>query len=185
MYESKGTILKAEPSESFEINCTVNYNHPFLKEQQIDFVVTPENFLKEISPARTFCFDYEIEVLKNKGLAKGGDFSNAIVVGLNGIHNPGDSLRFENEFVRHKTLDIIGDLYLLGHSLKAKITAEKTRTRTQYKICFKNIRNCKINRIIKIEESKAMSETKKVIKTLDINAIKKAIPPQIPFSSYR
>lgn len=124
-YESNGTKISALPYDGLRIDCTISYKHPSLSHQQASFIVTKEVFINEIAPARTFCFDYEIEALKSKGLAKGGDFSNAIVVGLNGIHNPGKALRFPDEFVRHKILDLIGDLYLIGMPLKAHITAER------------------------------------------------------------
>jgi UDP-3-O-acyl-N-acetylglucosamine deacetylase len=77
----------------------------------------------EVAPARTYCFDYEIEALKKNGLAKGGSLDNAIVVGPDGIYNPGSSLRFKDEFVRHKTLDLLGDLMLVGAPIRAKIKA--------------------------------------------------------------
>ena len=122
-YEVNGTKIVAEPAEELIIDCTISYKHPFLSRQQATFTLTRETFLKEIAPARTFCFDYEIEALKSKGLAKGGDLANAIVVGLAGIHNPGKLLRFPDEFVRHKILDLVGDLYLIGMPLKARVTA--------------------------------------------------------------
>lgn len=123
IYESGKTIISARPSDTFTIECVIGYDHPYLKHQEASFQITPGVFLKEIAPARTFCFDYEIEALKNKGLAKGGDLSNAIVVGINGIHNPDKTLRFKDEFVRHKILDLIGDLYLLGMPVKASVKA--------------------------------------------------------------
>jgi len=125
VYESGATKITAHPSDNFSIDCTIGYNHPALSHQQASFTLSDDSFATEIAPARTFCFDFEIEALKNKGLAKGGDFTNAIVIGLNGIHNPGKTLRFADEFVRHKMLDIIGDLYLLGKPLKARIITEK------------------------------------------------------------
>ena len=123
-FKSDKAEYAAFPSDELSVDCTVGYDHPFLKEQKISLKINPETFLKEIAPARTFCFDYEIEALKSKGLAKGGSFSNAIIIGLNGIHNSG-KLRFQDEFVRHKLLDLLGDLYLLGRPLKARIVAVK------------------------------------------------------------
>ena len=123
-FKSKSAEYFAYPAEELSIECTVGYEHPLLKEQKITLKIDPETFLKEVSPARTFCFDYEIEALKSKGLAKGGSFENAIVVGLTGIHNS-EPLRFQDEFVRHKLLDLLGDLYLLGKPLKARIVAVK------------------------------------------------------------
>ncbi|MFC1501393.1 UDP-3-O-acyl-N-acetylglucosamine deacetylase [Elusimicrobiota bacterium] len=123
-YESGNTKFIAYPDDEFSLECMVSYDHPFVSYQKAGFKITPETFLKEIAPARTFCFDYEIEALQNKGLAKGGDLNNAIVVGLDGIHNT-EPLRFPDEFVRHKMLDLIGDLYLIGKPLKARIIAER------------------------------------------------------------
>jgi UDP-3-O-acyl N-acetylglucosamine deacetylase len=125
IYENKGTRLAAYPSDTFSIDCTVQYNHPYLHEQKASYTLNWEVFRTELASARTFCFDYEIEALKAKGLAKGGDLTNAIVIGLTGIHNPDKKLRYENEFVRHKILDFIGDIYLLGSPLKARIEAFK------------------------------------------------------------
>jgi len=123
-YESGKTKMSAYPAGSFSIECTIGYDHPLLREQSASFNLSPDVFVREIAAARTFCFDYEIEALKAKGLAKGGDLTNAIVVGLSGIHNE-EKLRFPDEFVRHKILDLIGDLYLLGKPLKARIVAVK------------------------------------------------------------
>jgi len=123
--ESGKTKLAAYPSDNLSVDCTIGYDHPFLTHQQASFEITPDIFLKEIAPCRTFCFDVEIEALHSKGLAKGGDFSNAIIVGLNGIHNPDKKLRFPDEFVRHKILDLLGDLFLIGRPLKARIVAER------------------------------------------------------------
>ena len=123
-YESGQTKITAYPSATFIVDCAIEYEHPFLSRQHARFTITKDIFLKEIAPARTFCFDYEIEALKNNGLARGGDLTNAIVVGLTGIHNA-EPLRFPDEFVRHKLLDLIGDLYLTGKPIKARIVAER------------------------------------------------------------
>ncbi|HBU69193.1 MAG TPA: UDP-3-O-[3-hydroxymyristoyl] N-acetylglucosamine deacetylase [Elusimicrobia bacterium] len=122
-YEAGTTKITAEPCDDFIIDCTIAFKHPALAHQQLCINITPDVFAREIAPARTFCFDYEIEALKNKGLARGGDLTNAIVVGIDGIHNPDKNLRFKDEFVRHKILDMVGDFYLLGAPVKGKITA--------------------------------------------------------------
>lgn len=124
VYEAGKTRIAAYPADSFTIDCTIGFDHPLLKHQQTSFEVTREVFLKEIAAARTFCFDYEIEALQSKGLAKGGNLTNAIVLGLGGIHNP-EKLRFPDEFVRHKMLDLIGDLYLAGMPIKGRIVADR------------------------------------------------------------
>ena len=101
-----------------------------------------ENYKKEISLARTFGFDYEIEYLKKNNLALGGTFENAIVIKKDGVLNP-DGLRFEDEFVRHKMLDIIGDLKVLNRPIKAHIIAIKAGHALRYRVC-KITKKCKI-----------------------------------------
>lgn len=123
-FEAGKTKISAYPSDKFEIDCTIGFDHPFIKHQQISLDVNKDIFCSELSAARTFCFDYEIEALQKNGLALGGSLDNAIVVALDGVHNK-EPLRFDNEFVRHKALDLIGDLYLAGKPIKAKIVAEK------------------------------------------------------------
>ncbi|OVE77639.1 UDP-3-O-[3-hydroxymyristoyl] N-acetylglucosamine deacetylase [bacterium F11] len=123
-YISNKTLIRVEPSDAMEIECEVDYEHPHLKKQTLRFT-DKDDYSKEIAPARTYCFDYEIEALKKRGLAKGGSLDNAIVVGPTGVYNPGSFLRFEDEFVRHKVLDLMGDLMLLGLPLKAKVIAKR------------------------------------------------------------
>jgi len=123
-YSSHQTVIRIEPSDQFEIECTVDYNHPMVSNQTLVYR-RDQDYEKEIAPARTFCFDYEIEALRKNGLAKGGSLDNAIVVGPEGIYNQGEALRFPDEFVRHKVLDLMGDLMLLGSPIRAKIIAKR------------------------------------------------------------
>lgn len=123
-YVANQTVVRVEPNDRFEILCEIGYDHPLLKNQSF-FFTEDDDYRKEIAPARTYCFDYEIEALKKKGLAKGGSLDNAIVVGPGGIYNPGSFLRFPDEFVRHKVLDLMGDLSLLGCPLQARVIAKR------------------------------------------------------------
>lgn len=125
IYRFNETSIQIEPAEGFSIHCQLTYDHPMLSKQEATFQITPETYLKEIAPARTFCFDYEVEALKRKGLARGGSLDNAVVVGVDRIHNKEKSLRFPDEFVRHKILDFMGDLFLLGRTLQGKVSAVK------------------------------------------------------------
>jgi UDP-3-O-[3-hydroxymyristoyl] N-acetylglucosamine deacetylase/3-hydroxyacyl-[acyl-carrier-protein] dehydratase len=178
-YVSGQTKLTAYPYDGFKIDCTVGYDHPYLKHQEIHLTITPETFLREIAPARTFCFDYEIEALKNSGLAKGGDMSNALVVGLQGIHNR-EPLRFADEFVRHKLLDLIGDLYLLGKPIKAHIVAE--RCGHNHNVAFvKEIASLGIKKTMTEGKSMEGSTASASGTVYDINAIKRIIPHRYPF----
>ncbi|GHT36314.1 bifunctional enzyme LpxC/FabZ [Endomicrobiia bacterium] len=124
-FESEKTKISAYPSDHLEIECTIGFDHPFLKFQQMTIKnLNKDDYLSCIASAKTFCFDYEIESLQKNGLALGGSMDNAIVIGLDGIRNK-EPLRYSDEFVRHKILDLIGDLYLASKPIKARIVADK------------------------------------------------------------
>ncbi|GHT39870.1 bifunctional enzyme LpxC/FabZ [Endomicrobiia bacterium] len=124
-FESGKTKISAYPSDHLEIECTIGFDHPFLKFQQMTIKnLNKDDYLSCIASAKTFCFDYEIESLQKNGLALGGSMDNAIVIGLDGIRNK-EPLRYSDEFVRHKILDLIGDLYLASKPIKARIVADK------------------------------------------------------------
>jgi UDP-3-O-acyl N-acetylglucosamine deacetylase len=125
IYQSNETKIEITPADFLEIHCQLIFTHPMIGNQENTFTITPETYLKEIAPARTFCFDYEVEALKRKGLARGGSLDNAVVVGMDRIYNKEKNLRYPDEFVRHKILDFLGDLFLLGQSVKGKIDATK------------------------------------------------------------
>ncbi|NLK62632.1 MAG: UDP-3-O-[3-hydroxymyristoyl] N-acetylglucosamine deacetylase [Fusobacteria bacterium] len=112
------------PYDGYKITYAVNYNHSFLKSQLAEYEINKENFINLIGNARTFGFDYEVEYLKKNNLALGGSLDNAIVVGKDGVLNP-EGLRYEDEFVRHKILDLIGDLKVLNKNIKGHIIAIK------------------------------------------------------------
>lgn len=125
VYLSKGDKhIVALPYDGYKLTYTIKFDHTFLKSQMFEVEVNLENYKKEISFARTFGFDYEIEYLKKNNLALGGSLDNAIVIKKDGVLNP-DGLRYEDEFVRHKMLDIIGDLKVLNRPIKAHIIAIK------------------------------------------------------------
>ncbi len=122
--EKEGKHVIVLPYDGFKISYTIDFNHQFLKSQYYEFKVELEKYEKEIAICRTFAFDYEINFLKKNNLALGGSLENAVVVGENGPLNP-EGLRFKDEFVRHKILDIIGDLYVLGRPIKGHVIAIK------------------------------------------------------------
>lgn len=115
------------PFDGFKVSFTIDFDHPVFRDRtacaDLDFSST--SFVKEVSRARTFGFMHEIEYLRSKGLAQGGSVDNAIVVDEYRILNE-DGLRYEDEFVKHKVLDAIGDLYLLGNSLIGEFKAHKS-----------------------------------------------------------
>jgi UDP-3-O-[3-hydroxymyristoyl] N-acetylglucosamine deacetylase len=114
-----GKSAELVPAEDLRIKCTISYDHPLLAYQSLEFNFSEADFEKEIAPARTFGFTREIEGLKKNGLAKGGSLQNAIIIGEDRIINQ-DIMRFHDEFVRHKILDTLGDLMLLGGPVIAR-----------------------------------------------------------------
>ena len=111
------------PSDHFKVTYSISFDHPLLRHQSRTMRVTEEAFVDEIAPARTFGFLKEVEQLRQKGLALGGSLDNAIVLGETGVLN--NSLRFDDEFVRHKILDVIGDLALVGHPIIGHVVAHR------------------------------------------------------------
>ena len=183
VYESGKTKISAYPADELSVECFVSYDHPYLKEQKLVFTLSRDGFINDIAPSRTFCFDYEIEALKNKGLAKGGDFSNALVVGIQGLRNPDKHLRFNDEFVRHKILDFLGDIYLLQKPLKARIVA--SRCGHNHNINFVKLVSRSLSGVVeektKPEERKMQQNQQVAGKVFDINAIRDTIPHRYPF----
>jgi UDP-3-O-[3-hydroxymyristoyl] N-acetylglucosamine deacetylase len=111
------------PSDHFKVTYSIAYDHPLLREQSRTLRLSESVFVDEIAPARTFTFLKEVEQLRQHGLALGGSLENAIVIGETGILN--NALRFADEFVRHKILDAIGDLALLGHPVVGHLVAHR------------------------------------------------------------
>jgi UDP-3-O-acyl N-acetylglucosamine deacetylase len=122
-YKAGETSYEVIPADELTLETVISFKHPFIGDQKVLFTLNPGSFRSDISRARTFCFDYEVEALKRQGLARGGSLDNAVVVGMDRIHNKEKVLRYPDEFVRHKTLDLLGDLFLLGLPLKAHIKA--------------------------------------------------------------
>lgn len=121
-YEENDATLVAIPYDGFKISFTLSYKQTRLKDQFYSLDVNQESFISEISPCRTFCFYDEVAYLMENGLIKGGSLDNAVVVGKDAIFSK-EKLRFSDECVRHKILDVMGDLYLLGRPLKAHVMA--------------------------------------------------------------
>ena len=114
--------ISIRPANRFSVGCTIRYDHPLLTEQWFEYEGGEEEFSKQIAPARTFGFLREVEALWRRGLARGGSIENAIVLGPESVLNK-EGLRFSDEFVRHKILDLIGDLSLLGLPIIGRIDA--------------------------------------------------------------
>ena len=111
------------PSDHFEVGYSIGFDHPLLRHQTFALRVTPRSFTDHIAPARTFAFLREVEMLRKSGLALGGSLENAVVIGETGVLN--NKLRYEDEFVRHKILDAVGDLALLGYPVLGRLEATR------------------------------------------------------------
>lgn len=120
-------VARFLPFDGFKVSFRIDFDHPVFRGRTVDAVIdfSTTSFVKEISRARTFGFMHEIEYLRSQGLARGGSVDNAIVVDEYRVLNE-DGLRYEDEFVKHKVLDAIGDLYLLGNSLIGEFDAYKS-----------------------------------------------------------
>jgi len=116
-FEQDGKYIKARPYAGFRVDYTIEFAHPMIGTQRVEMEVTPENFVSEIAKARTFGFLKEVDYLHANGLALGGSLDNAIVLDEYGVLNA-EGLRFKDEFVRHKILDFVGDMAVLGAPLQ-------------------------------------------------------------------
>jgi UDP-3-O-[3-hydroxymyristoyl] N-acetylglucosamine deacetylase len=114
--------IHAEPSSQFEVNYEIDFFGKLV--QDFSFRLTKHRFQQEIAPSKTFCFASDVEKMQAAGMAKGGSFQNALVYGEEGLLNP-EAQTFENEFVRHKILDFLGDMRLAGAPIIGKFTVKR------------------------------------------------------------
>jgi len=122
-FSDAGRKIGIYPCEEFRVHCYVDYDHPSVGPQEVEMTVNRETFSRELAPARTFGFVKDFPGLRAMGLIRGGSLENAVVLDDQSILN--GPLRFPDEFGRHKALDLIGDLALVGRPLKARIVAHK------------------------------------------------------------
>jgi UDP-3-O-[3-hydroxymyristoyl] N-acetylglucosamine deacetylase len=118
-------LARFEPADGFSVNFTADFNHPLITNQGFEVAVSDRTYEREVARARTFCFRKDIEAMQAQGLARGGSLENAIVIDEYSILNP-EGLRFPDEFARHKVLDAIGDVALLGMPVLGALTAVKS-----------------------------------------------------------
>jgi UDP-3-O-[3-hydroxymyristoyl] N-acetylglucosamine deacetylase len=123
--EQDGKFVGAYPDDTFKVTCHIEFEHPLIRKQTYTIEVVDQVFVREISGARTFGFLHEVEYMKRYGLARGGSLENAVVIDENNVLND-EGLRFEDEFVRHKLLDSIGDFSLLGMPILGHIVTRKS-----------------------------------------------------------
>lgn len=133
--EDGDSAIIALPHPELKISYTLDYHHPMLKTEFLELSLSPGVFKKELCQARTFCLEEEAAALQSQGLGRGANYENTLVVGKSGIIK--NKLRYEDEFIRHKMLDLMGDLYLLGCPLKAHIIALKSGHSLNLKLATK------------------------------------------------
>jgi UDP-3-O-[3-hydroxymyristoyl] N-acetylglucosamine deacetylase/3-hydroxyacyl-[acyl-carrier-protein] dehydratase len=159
------TIL---PAKEFKVSYTLNYDHPMLAAQFLEIEVDAESFKTALASARTFCLESEASELQNQGLGLGANYENTLVVGKAGVIK--NKLRFNDEFVRHKILDLIGDLYLAGCPLRGHVVALKSGHSLNLKVAQK------------IYELKTTAQgANHLAGAMDVNQIMKILPHREPF----
>ena len=160
--------LVASPSNELRISFTIDFEHHILRSQYASFPINGEIFDKELADARTFCLARDVEHLRAQGLIKGGSLQSAVVIGEKGIENK-EPLRYPDEFVRHKILDLLGDLTLLGRPLRAHVISIKSGHRSNVKL---------VQELKKVYDE---VERQKKGPVFDINAIAGMLPHRYPF----
>ncbi len=176
-YEDSGLTLLALPSDRLKLSYMIEYGHPVLGTQFRSFAIEPEVFVRDIAPARTFCFLHDVEQLQSQGLIKGGSLNNAIVIGDENILN--ERLRFSDEFVRHKVLDLLGDLVLLGASFIGHVVAMKAGHASHVEL----VKQLRLETQPEVECPGRTSPADETLKdvTLNANEIRKILPHRFPF----
>ncbi len=122
--EADGRRISILPSDAFILTCDVFFDHPLIGRQSLEMEMTPERYAEEIAPARTFGFEHELDQMRDMGLIRGASLDNAVCFDRRRAQNPG-GLRFADECCRHKALDLIGDLALIGKPLLGHVIAER------------------------------------------------------------
>ncbi|MBI1390008.1 MAG: UDP-3-O-[3-hydroxymyristoyl] N-acetylglucosamine deacetylase [bacterium] len=168
-----GLEIAIIPSHRLEITYKIDYDHPVVGIRSASFLITEENFAEKIAPARTFCFLKDVDVLRQNGKIKGGSLENAIVIGEHDFLN--EELRFEDEIVRHKILDVIGDLTLLGSPLKGHVIA--VRSGHAFNIRFVR----KVLETLNGKVSKASDDLTALPLPISSSQIRRILPHRYPF----
>ena len=173
--EDNGAAIIVLPCDELKISYTLDYNHPFINAGFLQLVITPETFKTQLARARTFCLEEEVEELRKNGLGQGASYENALVVGKNGVI--GNKLRFPDEFTRHKILDLLGDLYIMGLPLKGHIIALKSGHSLNMKLVKKIFQGLGKVTVKASQEPLAIPEGGQ----LDVNQIMRILPHREPF----
>ena len=176
-YRQDDVTLSILPSDELRISMTIAFDHVAIGTQYASFTINEETYKKEIAPCRTFCFLREVKMLQEQGLIQGGSLESAVVIGDDTILN--DELRFPDECVRHKILDLLGDMFLLGRPIKGHVIAVKGGH--EKNVMFsKQIRKVCANGHTS-EPTPDHKITNLRVPALDVNKIMKMLPHRYPF----
>jgi UDP-3-O-[3-hydroxymyristoyl] N-acetylglucosamine deacetylase/3-hydroxyacyl-[acyl-carrier-protein] dehydratase len=176
-YKVDDVALSVLPADDLRLTMTISYNHVAVGTQYASFTITPEIFEKEIAPARTFCFLRDVKMLQEQGLIKGGSLENAVVIGDEAILN--DDLRYSDEFVRHKILDLLGDMCLLGRPVKGHVIGVKSGHAMHVRFS-QEIKRALLNGRVYAGAHGPGHEAKHR-PALDVNMITQVLPHRFPF----
>ena len=155
-------MIEVLPSNSLRISSTIDFAHPLIEKQNYQFRFSVADFEREVSRARTFGFLHEVEYLKKRGLARGGSLNNAIVVGRFRVLNE-DGLRFPDEFVRHKILDQLGDIAMLGGPLLGHIRAHKSGHELNHQLVHRLLNDPEAVREMRFDEDYGAAEVQEAL----------------------
>lgn len=153
--ENSGYIT-VSPSQGFSVNLHIDFGDSIISSQNCTFDLQQVSFKSEICRARTFGFEHEVETMRKNGLARGGSLDNAIVIGQNGVLNK-EGLRYSDEFVRHKILDCIGDIYLAGGYMQGSLNGFKSGHALNNKLLRKFFEDRDAWRIVNMPEQPAIT----------------------------
>ena len=178
--ESGAKSVEAKPATRLEVLYRIDYHHPALGQQEVHLILEPGAFFEAIAPARTFCFEHEVEALRKAGLIKGGDLDCALVVGEQGVLNP--PVRFPDEFVRHKVLDFLGDLALGGLRVRGSFVVERAGHGFHVEAMKALLaQHSKTIKAASPSQRTVMSESPAALPTLlDVREIQKLLPHRYP-----
>ncbi|MBX7259191.1 MAG: UDP-3-O-acyl-N-acetylglucosamine deacetylase, partial [Candidatus Hydrogenedentes bacterium] len=173
-YRNEDVALSVLPSDELRVTMTIAFDHVAIGTQYASFVITPDTFVKDIAPARTFGFLRDAKMLQEQGLIRGVSLENAVAIGDESILN--EDLRFPDEFVRHKILDLIGDMFLLGRPVKGHVIGVKSGHASHVKFS-QEVKKSLLNGRAK-RNGVSLS---KLPTAIDVNMIMKVLPHRFPF----
>ncbi|MDZ4861656.1 MAG: UDP-3-O-acyl-N-acetylglucosamine deacetylase [Candidatus Hydrogenedentes bacterium] len=174
-YRNEDVALSVLPSDDLRVTMTISFDHVAIGTQYASYIITPELFAKEIAPARTFGFLRDAKMLQEQGLIRGVSLENAVAIGDESILN--EELRFPDEFVRHKILDLLGDMYLLGRPVRGHVIGVKSGHASHVKFS-QEVKKSLLNGRSKKDSRVPVTKQPTL---LDVNMIMKVLPHRFPF----